>query len=154
MKERSRSQLTAHCCTVQLLPHADHIIVLDEEGRVAQRGNFESLNSADGYVSGLGLKKADMEKAAEADAESVEHELQEKEAAMAKVASIKATQSQVAKSEGPSRGKRNADALLTYIKSMGNVSFAIFCAFTVGNIGFRSAQRTWIPGSRVVKRPS
>lgn len=135
--------LTRHGRPVQLLPHADHIIVLDEEGRVAQKGNFESLNSADGYVSGLGLKKADMEEAAEADAESVEIELLEKEAVMAKVASIKATQSQATKSEAPSRGKRNADALITYIKSMGNVSFAIFCAFTVGNIAFRSAQRTW-----------
>ena len=107
---------------------------------MAQKGNFENLNSADGYVSGLGLKKADMEKAAEADAESVENEMLEKEAVMAKVASIKATQSQETK-EGPSRGKRNADALVTYVKSMGNVSFAIFCAFTIGNIGFRSAQR-------------
>ena len=109
---------------------------------MAQKGNFESLNSEDGYVSGLGLKKSDMEKAAEADAESVENELLEKEAVMAKVASIKATQAQEVKDQTPSRGKRNADALITYIKSMGKIPFAVFCAFTIGNIGFRSAQRT------------
>jgi ATP-binding cassette, subfamily C (CFTR/MRP), member 1 len=126
---------------VQLLPHADHIIVLNEEGKVAQKGSFESLNSAEGYVAGLGLKAADMEKAAEADAESVEIEMEEKEAVIAKIASIKAQEAKKQEQEGVSRGRRNKAALLTYIKSMGKIPFAVFAFFTLGNIGFRSAQR-------------
>ena len=61
---------------VQLLPHADQIVVLDEDGRVAQKGSFDSLSSSEGYVGGLGLKRAGIEKAAAADAEEVEQELQ------------------------------------------------------------------------------
>ena len=40
-----------------------------------------------------------------------------------------------------SRGRRNADSLFSYIKSMGQTQFPIFCAFAFCNIGFRSAQR-------------
>lgn len=112
---------------------------------MAQKGTFADLNSADGYVSGLGLKKGDMEKAQEADAESVENEMLEKEAVIAKIASIKAGEAKSKEKEGPSRGRRNKDALLTYMKSMGGIAFSVFCAFTVGNIGFRSAQREFIP---------
>lgn len=43
-----------------------------------------------------------------------------------------------------SRGKRNSDALFSYIQSMGRVQFPIFCAFTFCNIGFRSAQPLWL----------
>ncbi len=108
---------------------------------MAEKGSFDSLNSAaDGYISGLGLKKAEIEAAEAADAAEVEQELIEKEAVIAKIVSAKALEAEV-KPVGKSRGKRNADALFSYIKSMGGVSFAVFCGFTVGNIGFRSAQR-------------
>ena len=82
-----------------------------------------------------------MEKALEADKAEAEHEQQEKEAVLAKIASSKAVADEQAKQLGPSRGKRNKDSLFTYIRSMGNVWFPVFCVFTVANIGFRAAQR-------------
>ncbi len=132
----------ANASLVQLLPHADHIIVLSGEGRVVERGSFETLNAADGFVSGLGLKKA-MEEAKIADEEVAEHELLEKEAVIAKITSAKALEakSEENKKAPNSRGKRNADALFAYVRSMGNVWFPVFCLFTLGNVGFRSAQR-------------
>ncbi|KAH8701351.1 P-loop containing nucleoside triphosphate hydrolase protein [Phaeosphaeriaceae sp. PMI808] len=33
------------------LPYADHIVVLDKKGKVAEQGTFEQLNSSGGYVS-------------------------------------------------------------------------------------------------------
>lgn len=38
------------------LPFSSHIIALDETGKVAQQGNFESLNSIDGYVRSLMIR--------------------------------------------------------------------------------------------------
>ncbi len=108
-----------------------------------EKGSFHDLHGSDSYVSTLGLKKADMEKAAAVDEEEIEHELLEKEAVIAKIASVKAQEARQIKEKptANTRGKRNAAALFTYIRSMGNVWFPVFCAFTVGNIGFRSAQR-------------
>ena len=112
---------------------------MDGEGHVRERGSFETLNSTEGYVRSLDLKVSDMRKAAEADAASVEEELLEKEKAIAKIVSAKAVQEDSKKQTG-SRGRRNKDSLLTYVKSMGNSWFAIFCFFTLANVGFRSAQ--------------
>ena len=41
------------------LPFADHIVVLNEEGRIAEQGSFRELNAAGGYVSGFELEPAD-----------------------------------------------------------------------------------------------
>ncbi|KAL9602458.1 MAG: hypothetical protein Q9179_002540 [Wetmoreana sp. 5 TL-2023] len=41
------------------LPYADHIIVLDEKGRIAEQGSFTELNASGGHVSSLDLPPAD-----------------------------------------------------------------------------------------------
>ena len=41
------------------LPFADHIVVLDEDGRIAEQGSFTELNAAGGYVSNFELPPAD-----------------------------------------------------------------------------------------------
>ena len=41
------------------LPFADHIIALDEQGRVAEQGSFEELNASQGYVANLDLHSPD-----------------------------------------------------------------------------------------------
>lgn len=41
------------------LPFADHIVVLNEKGEVAEQGSFKELNAAGGYVSGFELQPAD-----------------------------------------------------------------------------------------------
>ena len=41
------------------LPFADHIVVLNEEGQIAEQGSFRELNIAGGYVSSFELQSAD-----------------------------------------------------------------------------------------------
>ncbi len=142
MSNRGRGateKLTASI-TVQLLPHADHIVVLDEDGRIAQRGSFNNLDSLDGYVGALGLKKATVKEIEAVLVEEEEHERLEKDVAVEKTVLVQEAKAE-AEEKKPSRGKRNSDALFSYVKSMGKFNFPIFCAFTVCNIGFRSAQR-------------
>jgi hypothetical protein len=124
---------------VQLLPHAEHIVVL-EDGRITEKGSFEDLNASDGFVKSLGLKAAAIKEIEAVVAEEEEQEKHEKEALLEKE---ELRQEVVPKSDTKtkSRGKRNGDAMLSYIRSMGKVQFPIFVAFTVLNIGFRSAQR-------------
>jgi ATP-binding cassette subfamily C (CFTR/MRP) protein 1 len=122
---------------VQLLPHAEHIIVLDE-GRITERGSFDDLNSSNGFVSGLGLKKADLQEIKAVVAQEEEYEKTEKQIVLEKITMIEEMASDEKK---VSRGKRNSSSLISYIRSMGKVYFPIFGAFTLCNIGFRSAQR-------------
>ena len=124
---------------VQLLPHADHIVVLDQNGHIAQIGSFDDLNSSDGYVSSLGLDKATVKEMEAIVVDEEEYEANEKEAALEKISMSREVVETDEKKK--SRGKRNSDALFSYIRSMGRLYFPIFGAFTVCNIGFRSAQR-------------
>lgn len=41
------------------LPFADHIVVLDKDGTIAEQGSFKDLNAAGGYVSSFELQAAD-----------------------------------------------------------------------------------------------
>lgn len=41
------------------LPFADHIVVLNEKGRIAEQGSFMELNAAGGYISSFELQPAD-----------------------------------------------------------------------------------------------
>ncbi|KAK3316810.1 P-loop containing nucleoside triphosphate hydrolase protein [Apodospora peruviana] len=146
---RNRTAVVLATHNIQLLPHADHIIVLNKDGHVVEKGSFETLNSSDGgYVQGLGLEKSAVQDAENIVAEEMQEEEKEKEAIIAKVVSLKA-QKTIPKdgertAEGPSRGKRNADAMISYIKSLGNLNFIVFCFFTISNIGFRSAGPLWL----------
>jgi ATP-binding cassette, subfamily C (CFTR/MRP), member 1 len=41
--------------TAKRAPYADHIIALDEKGKIAEQGRFDDLNSTGGYVSTFSL---------------------------------------------------------------------------------------------------
>lgn len=91
-----------------------------------------------------------MDAAAISDALDAETELKEKEAVIERIASAKAMGRKPPGAGGPpgagpsdsaSRGKRNADAMFSYLKSLGGKAFALYATFTVCNIGFRTAQR-------------
>jgi len=126
---------------VQLLPHAEQIVVLDESGRIAEKGRFDDLHTGDGYVGSLGLQRAPVAEIETAGlADEVEYEKEEKEAALQEVASVR--DAVPADPPGPSRGKRNSDALYSYMRCMGKYSFMAFCALAFCNVGFRSSQRT------------
>lgn len=43
---------------VDLLPSADHIVALGNDGRVAEQGTFEELNTAQGYVHGFSIESS------------------------------------------------------------------------------------------------
>ncbi|KAJ5799427.1 uncharacterized protein N7518_001495 [Penicillium psychrosexuale] len=47
--------------SVKRLPYADHIIVLEEGGRICEQGSFAALNKTGGYVSSFGLGLPDWE---------------------------------------------------------------------------------------------
>ncbi|KUJ12857.1 P-loop containing nucleoside triphosphate hydrolase protein [Mollisia scopiformis] len=139
---RNRTAVILATHNVQLLPHAEHIVVLDEDGRITEKGSFDDLNSSDGFVSGLGLKKAAIQEIEAVVAEEEEIERTEKQIVLEKIAMIQELPKTDEKRK--SRGKRNSSSLFSYIKSMGRVYFPIFAAFTVCNIGFRSAQPLWL----------
>ncbi|CAK7241645.1 MAG: hypothetical protein STHCBS139747_003111 [Sporothrix thermara] len=138
---------------VQLLPYADNILVLGEDGRITERGSFDHLNSTDGLVAALGLKKAAMEAAVETDALDVETELREKEAALECIASAKALDRKATgllpNTGTPgvkvvARGKRNADAMFSYLRSLGGKASVLYVFFTLCTVGFRTAQPLWL----------
>ncbi|KAK0615109.1 P-loop containing nucleoside triphosphate hydrolase protein, partial [Bombardia bombarda] len=148
---RSRTAVILATHNIQLLPHADNIIVLGDNGEIVEKGTFDELNSAEGsYVSGLGLTKSAAignDLLVDEDVDEAEKEKNEK-FIFAKIESVKNKETAGKKNdedlEGPSRGKRNADALFAYIRSLGNLNFAMFCIFTVCNVGFRSAVPLWL----------
>ncbi|KAH8425873.1 putative ABC multidrug transporter [Aspergillus melleus] len=45
--------------SVKRIPYADHIVVLDLEGRITEQGGFKALDSAGGYVSSFALGAPD-----------------------------------------------------------------------------------------------
>lgn len=120
-KNRTAIVLATH--NIQLLPYADHIIVLTDDGHIREKGSFDGLNGTDGsHIRSLGLKKSAMDVAAAVDAEEAELETVEKEKLLAKIQSAKVLDEE---QKGASRGKRNADALVEYIKTMGNFYFIL-----------------------------
>jgi len=133
-------KIRTHTAIVQLLPHAEHVVVLDETGRISENGSFEALNFIKGgHVNRLGLQKTAIKGTLALTVEEEETEETEKEAALEKIALSEADEaSDLVKK---SRGKRNSDALVSYMRSMGRISFPVFCVFTFCNVGFRSAQR-------------
>jgi ATP-binding cassette, subfamily C (CFTR/MRP), member 1 len=57
---------------VHLLPHADNIIALDTEGKIAAQGTFAQLNAKDGYIHRFGLESLAEEAAQVKDGEKEE----------------------------------------------------------------------------------
>lgn len=60
--QRSYSTTTSHTSTdnilsAQHLPLADHIIILDEKGNIAEQGTWEDLRNEAGYISKVVLKE-------------------------------------------------------------------------------------------------
>jgi ABC-type multidrug transport system fused ATPase/permease subunit len=45
--------------TAKRLPYCDHIVALDKEGKIAEQGSFDKLNSSGGYVSDFDLAQAE-----------------------------------------------------------------------------------------------
>ncbi|CAK7233982.1 hypothetical protein SBRCBS47491_008794 [Sporothrix bragantina] len=159
---RGRTAVIMATHNIQLLPHAEHIVVL-EDGRIREQGSFKHLNELDGsFVSGLGLKSSDLQTTMVSDSiEEIDDELEisdieEKNAYSSAVEKVTPPDTMSRQSRDSddadtadepnkkSRGKRNSDALFSYVQSMGKVQFPIFCAFTFCNIGFRSAQPLWL----------
>lgn len=45
--------------TAKRLPYCDHVVALSKEGKIAEQGTFEKLNTSGGYVSGFDLPLPD-----------------------------------------------------------------------------------------------
>ncbi|KAF1838182.1 canalicular multispecific organic anion transporter 1 [Decorospora gaudefroyi] len=57
--KRCRTTVLIASSSAKRLPYCDHIVALDEEGKIAEQGTFEKLNTFGGYVSGFDLALAD-----------------------------------------------------------------------------------------------
>jgi ATP-binding cassette, subfamily C (CFTR/MRP), member 1 len=44
-------------CKVNLLPYANHIVALDDQGQIVEQGSFNDLNSKQGYVHSFALQE-------------------------------------------------------------------------------------------------
>jgi ATP-binding cassette, subfamily C (CFTR/MRP), member 1 len=120
---------------VQLLPHADHIVVLGEEGRIIEQGKLKDLR---GDISRLGLK----ELSEDVTIREVDKEVSAKKSLLTKAASLREEKTTVEVTEDEqSRGRRNSDALLSYMKSMGRFKLSVFGLLALGSTGFRFAGR-------------
>lgn len=120
-------------------------MVLNDEGRIIEQGKFKDL---EGEVGRLGLK----ELPEEVFPEKADDEPLKKKDLLTKIASIKSQKKVSADVEGAqSRGRRNADALVSYLKSMGNTKLLAFCFLTVGSTGFRIAGRKLPPPPLTVR---
>ncbi|KAK3353395.1 ABC transporter [Lasiosphaeria hispida] len=144
---RGRTAIVLATHNIQLLPHAEHIIILGEDGRIAEKGSFRHLNaSLGGYVSRLGLNHSVLREPEAAGAKEIQEEEAYKRALLARVESIKVRDDKPGKDGNTalSRGKRSADAMISYLRSMGDVNLLIYCAFTVCSSGTTIAQPLWL----------
>ncbi|KAF5027367.1 hypothetical protein F66182_527 [Fusarium sp. NRRL 66182] len=66
--------------TIRFLPFADHVVVLDTDGRVSCTGSYEELRLSSGYVSGLSVFDSDSDSGSE-DSESPAQKVKEQEEA-------------------------------------------------------------------------
>ncbi|KAK0644149.1 ABC transporter [Cercophora newfieldiana] len=135
----SRTTIVMATHNVQLLPHADHIVVLGEDGRIIEQGKFRDLK---GDVSRLGLKELSQE----VNLQEIEEELSNKKELLAKIASSKEAKNteKATDTEDRARGRRNADALISYMRSMGTAKLITFGLLTLGSTGFRFAGPLWL----------
>lgn len=133
-----RTQFDRHLTRlpVQLLPHADRIVVLGKDGRIIEQGKLKDLT---GDISRLGLEELSEDIAVQ----EAEKEAFTKKSVLTKVASVKEekTTTEVTADNEQSRGRRNSSALLSYMKSMGNFKLSVFCLLALGSTGFRFAGR-------------
>ncbi|KAF4630786.1 hypothetical protein G7Y89_g7350 [Cudoniella acicularis] len=60
---KHRSTIIVASSATTRLPYADHIIVLNESGKIAEQGTFSELNTTGGYVSAFNLSPPDWNKA-------------------------------------------------------------------------------------------
>ncbi|KAK0715388.1 P-loop containing nucleoside triphosphate hydrolase protein [Lasiosphaeris hirsuta] len=145
---RGRTAIILATHNIQLLPHAQHVIILGEDGRIVEKGSFQHLNvSLDGYVSGLGLSHSVLRGVEAAVAKEIQEEEADKRALLTNVESSRAQKKDKATKDdnnGVSRGRRSADAMLSYIRSMGDINFLVYCAFTVCSFGTTIAQPLWL----------
>ncbi|KAG8530148.1 uncharacterized protein KY384_005631 [Bacidia gigantensis] len=56
---RQRATVILVSSSVRRLPFADHIVVLDEKGRICEQGSFQELNASGDYVSNFDLPAPD-----------------------------------------------------------------------------------------------
>ncbi|KAL1981958.1 hypothetical protein VTN96DRAFT_1970 [Rasamsonia emersonii] len=56
---RFNSTVLIASSSAKRLPYADHIVVLNAEGRIAEQGNFHVLSATGGYVSSFNLPRPD-----------------------------------------------------------------------------------------------
>ena len=125
------------------LPFADHIIALDEQGRISEQGSFQELNAENGYVAGLDLSAADWTTEA-----SKQNKLDHLMASMKKThrISLPAEKEAILQDDAFEANKRTGDLsiYLYYIKSVGVLSVVIFIVAISGYVFCISFPQIWL----------
>ena len=122
--------------TAQWLPFADQIIVLADDGRVAETGTFSELMASGGYVTKLKIRQEQEGSEEDGSSEATE------EAKPATRARGSAT-NQIATQRDEPRQERASGkgSMLHYIRSMGWPSFIIFLILALFQTVCRTMQR-------------
>lgn len=128
------------------LPFADHIVVLDENGRIAEQGTFRDLNAAGGYVSGFELQAADWS-ARPAEMTNLDQVL-----AMATTSKVvyptlpPSKEKESAKTAEFEANKRTGDLAIYayYVRSVGVLAVLIFFVAMCGYVFCISFPQVWL----------
>ncbi|KAF3013497.1 hypothetical protein E8E14_005834 [Neopestalotiopsis sp. 37M] len=135
----------------QWFPHADRLIVLSENGTLANCGSFEALRESDDYIRSLQYRyssdeESDSEKVSLAKAESHQEsktvfDTGSQEKTESNSGNKEATAS--IKDEEKQRGKVNS-SLPYYLRSLMSTTFIIFCSLIVFQTACRIIQPLWL----------
>ena len=123
------------------LPAADQLIILSEDGTVAQCGTFDELSAVDGYLKGLQVSET---------ANGVEDDnsispLAGKEDVNDIKMEAKAPAQQTSAKTTYNRGAAAKGNLVFYLGSMGIIPITLFCVLVVVQVACRTVQRTLFP---------
>ncbi|KAF6824602.1 Multidrug resistance-associated protein 1-like protein 5 [Colletotrichum musicola] len=136
LREQKRAVLFA-THNAQWLRFADQIIALDADGKISERGSYEELSKAGGYVSKLRVvdQQSEHEDNPQKNGDAVKDNGKKQDKKDVKPDGV---------DKSKARGAANTSALLYYIKSMGKTPFAVFVAMVLSQMAFRTMQRLWI----------
>ena len=119
------------------LPYSDHVIVLQEDGKIAQDGTFAELNESEGYVKNLDINYSRNLEITGAPLLNVEdHDVIKNPPDNPKESPAIESSTDISKK----RGRSDSTVLSFYVKSMGYFSFMLFVVLVVSQAAFAGLQ--------------
>lgn len=128
----------------KLLSHADEIIVLEPQGKISARGDFDILKREDLFIRDMLAEQSPAKQSCESSSKDItplreSPKPSEKEATTADEKSIRRREVDIVKAPVLSK----SGTLRYYLSSMGNSTLAMFAALVFLHIGCNIAQRQY-----------